>query len=108
MFASIRCTPIDILLSQKIVAMTQRRRPQGRDFFDAVFLFSKTAPNFDFLEYKLQISDPKALKAYLLDISQQFDFKELAKDVQAFLFEPGDIKRVELFPEYIKTLSFGS
>ena len=106
-FTSIRCTPIDILLSQKLVAMTQRRRPQGRDFFDAVFLFPKTAPNFDFLAYKLQISNPKALKTYLLDISQQFDFKELAKDVQPFLFESRDIKRVELFPEYIKTLSFG-
>ena len=108
LFTSIRCTPIDILLSQKLVAMTQRRRPQGRDFFDAVFLFPKTPPNFDFLNYKLNISDPKALKNYLLDISQQFDFKELAKDVQPFLFEPRDIKRVELFPEYVKTLRFES
>ncbi len=107
-FTSIRCTPIDILLSQKLVAMTQRRRPQGRDFFDAVFLFSKTAPNFGYLDNKLQISDPKALKTYLLEISQKFDFKELAKDVQPFLFEPRDIKRVELFPEYIRTLNFGS
>ncbi|HMQ61271.1 MAG TPA: nucleotidyl transferase AbiEii/AbiGii toxin family protein [Flavilitoribacter sp.] len=103
-FTHIRCTPVDILLSQKIVAMSGRRRPQGRDFYDAVFLFSKTTPNFAYLEYKLNIMDSQALKAYLLDISQKFDFNELAKDVQPFLFDPRDIKRVELFPAYIQSL----
>ena len=106
-FTSIRCTPIDILLSQKLVAMSQRRRPQGRDFFDAVFLFAKTTPNYHFLEQRIQVSGPKALKAYLLDLCQKLDFKLLAKDVQPFLFKPGDIKRVEQFSEYVRSLNFG-
>jgi predicted nucleotidyltransferase component of viral defense system len=106
-FTSIRCTPIDILLSQKLVAMSQRRRPKGRDIFDVVFLFARTTPNFDFLEQKLQISNPESLKTFILDLCQKFDFKELAKDVQPFLFEPSDVKRVERFPAYIETLKFG-
>ncbi|MFN0214575.1 MAG: nucleotidyl transferase AbiEii/AbiGii toxin family protein, partial [Saprospiraceae bacterium] len=33
-FASIRYTPLDLLLSQKICAITGRKQPKGRDFFD--------------------------------------------------------------------------
>jgi predicted nucleotidyltransferase component of viral defense system len=106
-FTTIQCTPLDILLSQKLVAMSRRRRPQGRDFFDAVFLFAKTAPNFDFLKQKLQITHPEELKVYLKDLCQQLDFIELGKDVKPFLFTSSDIRRVERFPEYIETLQFG-
>lgn len=103
-FSSIRCTPLDILLSQKLVAMSGRRRPQGRDFFDAVFLFAKTSPNYDYLAQKLKVSGPEELRSYLLGLCQKLDFKLLAKDVQPFLFRPEAIKRVEHFPAYIETL----
>jgi len=46
-------TPIDILLSQKIRAAMERKRPQGRDFFDIVFLLSRTKPNYDYLREKM-------------------------------------------------------
>jgi predicted nucleotidyltransferase component of viral defense system len=104
-FTSIRSTPLDILLSQKLVAMSKRNRPQGRDFFDAVFLFAKTKPNYEYLQQKLQVSNPKGLKTYLIDLCQKFDFKELAKDVQPFLFDAKDIKRVERFQDYVATLN---
>lgn len=106
-FSNIPCTPPDILLSQKIAAMSQRRRPQGRDFFDAVFLFAKVTPNFGYLEQKLQISGPEALKTHLLELCETIDFVELARDVQPFLFHASDIKRVEMFPEFVKGMERG-
>lgn len=107
-FTNIPCTPPDLLLGQKLVAMSQRRRPQGRDFYDAVFLFGKTSPNFQYLDQKLKISNPEDLKSYLLELCNQLNFPELAKDVQPFLFDPKDIKRVERFPEYVKAEKFMS
>ena len=105
-FTNIPCAPPGLLLSQKLAAMSQRRRPQGRDFYDAVFLFGKTAPNFDYLEQKLQISNPQSLREYLMDLCGRLDFASLAKDVQPFLFDARDIKRVERFPDFIRAMSF--
>jgi predicted nucleotidyltransferase component of viral defense system len=102
-FTSIRTTPIDMLLSQKFLAMTQRRRPKGRDFYDAVFLLARTKPNYSFLENRLDISTPEALRAHLKILCERMDFKALAADVQAFLFNPTDARMVLEFPRYLET-----
>jgi predicted nucleotidyltransferase component of viral defense system len=101
-FTNILSTPPDLLLSQKIATITQRKRPKGRDFFDTVFLLGKTGPNYEFLEQKLKLSDPSQLRQHLIEVCRNLDFQELAKDVQPFLFNPEDIRRVLLFPEYVK------
>ena len=101
-FTNIFTTPIDILLSQKFLAMTQRKRPKGRDFFDAVFLLGRTKPNYDFLKFRLDISTPDELRQHLISICEKFDFKMLANDVQPFLFNATDVQRVLMFGEYIK------
>jgi predicted nucleotidyltransferase component of viral defense system len=103
-FSAIRTTPIDLLLSQKFLAMTQRRRPKGRDFFDAVFLLGRTRPNYDFLRFRLDIATPERLREHLVALCQQFDFEALANDVQPFLFNPADVRRVLSFPAYIRTV----
>lgn len=102
---SIYTTPLDLLLSQKIVAITQRKRPKGRDFFDVLFLIGKTKPNYGFLNFKLNISTPNQLKTHLSKVCKDFDFQKLALDVQPFLFNPKDVNRILIFPEFIKTIS---
>lgn len=104
-FTSIRTTPPDILLSQKIIAITNRRQPKGRDFFDVVFLLGKVNPNYEFLKLKLNLPDAMELKQHLLKICEKFNFQELAADVKPFLFNNDDAKRVLLFPEFIKAAS---
>ncbi len=104
-FTNIRTTSPDLLLSQKVVAITHRRRPKGRDFFDVVFLLGKTKPNYGFLKLKLSLSNPAELKQHLLEVCEKLDFQELAIDVKPFLFEDKDAKRVLLFPEFIKAVS---
>ena len=101
-FTQISATPLDILLSQKIYAAFNRKRHKGRDFFDIVFLLSKTKPNYDYLEKKMNIKNSKELKKKMIGSVEKINFKEIVKDVEPFLFNSEDSKKIELFQEYIK------
>lgn len=105
-FLRINVVPVDILLSQKIYAIFSRRRAMGRDFYDAVFLCGKTKPNLDYLKLKLKVRDKVDLKNRLLSRCRKFDFQQLAKDVEQFLFVPSDSKKVLFFCDYIRNYEF--
>lgn len=104
-FSEIFVTPLDILLSQKIFAGINRKHAKGRDFFDIVFLLSRTKPNYDYLKLKLDIENSVDLKKKITEATADVDFKELGKDVQNFLFNASDVKKIELFPELISQAS---
>lgn len=103
-FTQIFVTPIDILLSQKIYAALNRKRSKGRDFFDIVFLFSQTQPNYQYLDKKLNVKNIEDLKDLFLDKTKGVDFDELLRDVEPFLINSQDSKKITLFREYIKSL----
>ena len=103
----IRAVPVDILLAQKIFAILKRPRPMGRDFYDAIFLFSKTKPNYYSLKEKIGLKGNdylEKLKTILLEKCDKLDFKKLAADVKPFLFHPDDAQRILLFPEFIQKM----
>lgn len=105
-FTTIFITPADILLAQKFYAIINRDRNKGRDFFDVVFLLSMTdKPNYDYLDLKLKITNAKQLKEAVLKKCSEIDMKEMAKDVQPFLFDPADVKKVLMFEEYLKQVN---
>lgn len=103
-FTQIFTTPIDILLSQKIFAALNRSRAKGRDFFDIVFLMPKTKPNYQYLEEKLGIKNGKELKESLLEKTAELNFDELAKDIEPFLINSDESKKVKMFREYIQSV----
>ena len=103
-FTQIFTTPIDILLSQKIYAALNRSRAKGRDFFDIVFLFSQTKPNYEYLQKKLDVKSGQELKETLLRKTADLNFDNLAKDIGPFLINNEDSKKVKLFREYINLL----
>jgi len=105
-FLRINVVPMDILLAQKIYALFKRKRAMGRDFYDAVFLFGKTKPDLGYLELKLKIKNMADLKSEFLAKCSKFNFKDLAKDVEQFLFHPSDSKRVLYFYDYIRNYEF--
>lgn len=105
-FLRINVVPLDILLSQKIYAIFNRKRPIGRDFYDIVFLSGKTRPNFDYLKVKLSIKNAVDLKDKLLQKCGNLDFNQLAKDVIPFLFDAKDAKNILFFVDYIKDHEF--
>jgi len=53
-FLKVNSVPPEGLLAQKILAILNRPRPMGRDFYDAIFLFSKVNPDFKFLKEKME------------------------------------------------------
>lgn len=101
-FTQISVTPPDVLLAQKIYALLNRKRAKGRDFYDVIFLLQKTKPNYGYLKQKLGLADKQELKKKLLAYTKGLKLKELAKDVEPFLFQPSDSKKIILFSDYIK------
>jgi predicted nucleotidyltransferase component of viral defense system len=101
-FTQIFVTPLDILLSQKIFTIFNRKRAKGRDFFDTIFLFGLAKPNYDYLKLKIGVDNWLDTKEKLLLELKKMDLELLAKDVEPFLFNPSDSKKVMLFSEYLK------
>lgn len=100
-FTQISVTPLDIILSQKIYAIFNRKTAKGRDFYDAIFIFSKTEPNYEYLKAKLNISGKEILKKKILALVKDFDFKKLAKEAEPFLFNVEDSEKIKLFSRYV-------
>jgi len=103
-FTEINVTPLDIILSQKIFAIFNRKALKGRDFYDVICLLSRTKPNYDYLELKLNIRNGQELKERLLALDDGINFGNLAKDVEPFLCNSADFQRINLFKKYIKSL----
>jgi predicted nucleotidyltransferase component of viral defense system len=103
-FRYLNVTPIDLLLAQKICTIFTRKRTKGRDFFDVVFLMSKTEPDFKLLKLKLNIDSRKKLIARLKQKIKILNFKILAKDIEPFLFDPNQKNRVLHFEKWLNAL----
>ncbi len=103
-FTRIHIVPASLLLSQKIFAILNRKRAVGRDFFDVVYLFARTKPDFDYLKRKMNINNMAELIRSLLSKCDNLDFKLLSRDVEPFLVNQGDTKKVLLFRDYIKNI----
>ncbi len=98
----INTTPLDIIAAQKVYAIFNRKRAKWRDFFDLVFLLSKTNINKEYLKIKLEINDINELKNKLLDFCDTLNFEELTKDVEIFLFDESWKNNVKFFKNIIE------
>jgi predicted nucleotidyltransferase component of viral defense system len=102
-FTTLVTTPASILLSQKLYAILNRPRKQGRDYYDIVFLMSKgIQPDYKYLELKTGISDSGPLKDSIIEASKSLDFEKVATDVEPFLFDQNDKKKVINFLDYFR------
>lgn len=105
-FLKINAVSPDVLLAQKILAILNRPRPMGRDFYDAIFLFSKTNPDFDFLREKMKLKEKinlKGIKEKLLLKCEKINFKNLVEEIKPFLFYLSEAEKIKLFPDFIRT-----
>lgn len=106
-FTTILTTPLPLLMAQKIYAIINRKRNKGRDFFDLVFLMSHDIkPNYSYLDSKLTISSPDALKKEILEKCDPLNMEEMADDARPFLFENSDAKKISKFVDLINQYSF--
>ena len=105
-FTSIFITPLPILLAQKFYAVINRKRNKGRDFYDIVFLLGKgIKPDFNYIQMKLGIHNESDLKELILSTCDKISMQEMANDVEPFLFNPSDVKKVLLFKEYLNQIN---
>jgi predicted nucleotidyltransferase component of viral defense system len=103
-FRYINTVPVPLLLAQKIWTCLSRKREKGRDFFDVVYLMSKTNPDYRYLNEKAGIGNKEDMKAALKARAAELDMKALAKSIEMFLFDPSQKDRVALFNEWLETI----
>lgn len=103
-FTQIFVTPTNILLSQKLWAILNRKVLKGRDIYDVTFLFGLSKPDFDYLKFKAKISNTKQLKEALNKRLKSENLEKIAKDVEPFLINPKEINRIIKFNDIIEGL----
>lgn len=101
-FRNIFANPPSILLSQKLIAITDRKREKGRDFYDTSFLYGFAEPRFDFIKDNTGLDQDQFMKK-VLERCETLDFDALSDDVLPFLVKPEQIIRVKDFLQFIKT-----
>lgn len=102
-FRQIAVNPAPVLLAQKLIAILQRKREKGRDFYDASFLSAKVKPDYAYI-HKITGLEKELFKKKLVAHCEKLDFKALAKDVAPFLFDPDQKQRVLLFQESLPSI----
>lgn len=100
-YRKIQVNPCSVVLAQKLMAILQRKREKGRDFYDVSYLLGIADPDYVFLKKEHKITKEE-LKKKLIQKINKLNMAELAKDVLPFLIKPDDKERVLSFKEYIE------
>lgn len=101
-FFGVQVPPVDVLCAMKFAAILARQK--GRDFYDAIFLLSKTKPNMDFIKARTGISSVEELKLALSQRLQDVDLNQKKRDFAHLLFNESNADRILQFKEIIATL----
>ena len=101
-FFNFQVPPIDILCAMKLSAVLTRHK--GRDFYDSLFLLSKTRPNYDFLKAKNGIDSLEALKSAVATMQPTVNMEMKKRDFQHLLFHEENAERITLFYNFIANL----
>lgn len=89
-----------VLLSMKLSALLSRSK--GRDFYDALFLWQRTDPNYDFLEKRIGVNSPEELKIRLLEMLQTVDLYQKKRDFEHLLFTASRSEQILHFEKFIQ------
>ena len=98
----VQVPPLDVLLSMKFCAILSRQK--GRDFYDAIFLLSKTGPNLPFLQARTGISSVEELKASVSSCLKSVDMRQKKRDFVHLLFNEENAERILLFENVLQSL----
>lgn len=99
LFFNIQVPPLDVLCAMKFAAILARQK--GRDFYDALFLLSKTKPNMDFLKARVGIGSIDDLKFAIADRMQEIDLNQKKKDFAHLLFNDSNADRILSFDSVV-------
>lgn len=91
--------PKEVLLSMKLSALLTRAK--GRDFYDTIFLWQQTNPDYDFLNDRCGIGTPEKLKEALEVKLSSTDLKLKQRDFEHLLFNTARSTQILYFKEFI-------
>lgn len=94
-FFNIQTPPVDVLCAMKFAAILSRQK--GRDFYDAIFLLSKTKPNMEFLQKRVGINTIDQLRLAVDDKLKEIDLNQKKRDFQHLLFNESNADRIFSF-----------
>jgi hypothetical protein len=80
-------------------------RQKGRDFYDAIFLLSKTTPNMNFLKAKTGISSIEELKNAVSERLRGIDLSQKQCDFSHLVFNEQNAGRILKFADVIASMS---
>lgn len=101
-FFNIQVPPLDVLCAMKFAAILDRQK--GRDFYDAIFLLSKTKPNMDFLKERVGIGSIDDLKFAIADRMQEIDLNQKKRDFAHLLFNESNADRILSFDSFVSKI----
>lgn len=98
-FFPVAVPPLSVLLSMKIAALLARQK--GRDFYDVLFLWQRTEPDYIFLEKRCGIWNKEQLKRALMNMLSQVDLNVKKRDFEHLLFNPNKSEIILDFKDLI-------
>lgn len=101
-FFGIQVPPLDVQCAMKFAAILARQK--GRDFYDVIFLLSKTKPNMDFLKARVGISTSEELKATIAEQLKEIDLNHKKRDFMHLLFNGANADRIQQFEEVVAVI----
>lgn len=91
-----------VLCAMKISALLSRHK--GRDFYDTMFLLSKTEPDYAFLNLKTGIKSKSEMKSALITLIETIDINHKMHDFEHLLFNSKKTNSILMFGDFIKNL----
>ena len=101
-FFGIQVPPVDVLCAMKFAAILARQK--GRDFYDTIFLLSKTKPNMDFLLVRTGIASLEELKTTIIERLKEIDLNHKKRDFMHLLFNESNADRILQFPAVVASM----
>ncbi len=101
-FFRVQMPPLDVLCAMKFAAILSRQK--GRDFYDTIFLLSKTKPNLPFLQAKTGITSLEELKVVIAERLKEVDLNQKKRDFMHLLFTESNAGRILQFPDVVTAI----
>ena len=89
-----------VMLSMKLSALLTRAK--GRDFYDTIFLWQRTEPDYSFLKLRNGIGDPDELRQALESLLSRIDLNMKRRDFEHLLFNASRSEQVIHFEAFVK------
>ncbi len=85
--------PLSVLLSMKLSALIARQK--GRDFYDTLFLWQRTQPDYAFLNERRGITNKTQLVEIIKKVVGETDLNMKKKDFEHLLLDPSKAGLIE-------------